>query len=94
MPINMFFIVKNIWEPSFTDNPRMWQYWRSMWQYYEVTISTETYITMSKEALAYFVIQFCSLQVNQLQHSIASQTCLRTVYDASIALWITSQASI
>jgi hypothetical protein len=22
MPINMFFIVKNYWEPSFTDNPR------------------------------------------------------------------------
>jgi hypothetical protein len=22
MPINMFFIVKNHWEPSFTDNPR------------------------------------------------------------------------
>jgi hypothetical protein len=23
MPINMFFIVKNHWEPSFTDNPRI-----------------------------------------------------------------------
>jgi hypothetical protein len=22
MPINIFFIVKNHWEPSFTDNPR------------------------------------------------------------------------
>jgi hypothetical protein len=23
MPINMFFIVKNHWEPSFTDSPRI-----------------------------------------------------------------------
>jgi hypothetical protein len=26
MPINMFFIVKNHWEPSFTDNPRNWEW--------------------------------------------------------------------
>jgi hypothetical protein len=25
MPINMFFIVKNHWQPYFTDNPRKWQ---------------------------------------------------------------------
>jgi hypothetical protein len=26
MPINMFFIAKNHWEPSFTDNPRIFQW--------------------------------------------------------------------
>jgi hypothetical protein len=30
MPINIFFIVKNHWEPSFTDNPRIFT-WPPLW---------------------------------------------------------------
>jgi hypothetical protein len=31
MPINMFFIVKNHWQPYFTDNPRIYVLTKQSW---------------------------------------------------------------
>jgi hypothetical protein len=51
MPINMFFIVKNHWEPSFKDNPRACHCIRLFIQFAYVLLQIANKMRLQKEIL-------------------------------------------